>query len=421
MTTANVSHLLLFGATGDLAQRMLLPSLYGLHADGLLPDDCTIIGTARTRARRRRSYRAIAREALERACPARLLRRRDGRAFPRAPVLRRRSTRPSREGLRARWPRRSTRHDGLAIFLSTAPSLFEPTIDGLAARGPDRRRRVRHRRSRSRSAPTSPRAARSTTRSPPPSPRSGPSASTIISARRRSRTCSRCASPIRCSSRCGMRPTSTMSRSPSPRPSGSRAAATITTAPARCATWSRTTCCSCSRWWRWSRRPTSTRPRCATRRSRCCARCARSADDVASTRHRPVWRGRGRRRAGPGLCRGARPRSRHRDLRRAQGACRQLALGGRALLPAHRQAAARAQDRDRHPVQVACRIRSSPSAARRRSPTSWSSRIQPEENIRLLVMAKTPGLDRDGIRAARGAARRRPRQRLCRHAAAHRL
>ena len=34
-----VAKLLLFGATGDLAQRMLLPSLYGLHADGLLPED----------------------------------------------------------------------------------------------------------------------------------------------------------------------------------------------------------------------------------------------------------------------------------------------------------------------------------------------------------------------------------------------
>ena len=28
--------LLLFGATGDLAQRMLLPSLFALDADGLL-------------------------------------------------------------------------------------------------------------------------------------------------------------------------------------------------------------------------------------------------------------------------------------------------------------------------------------------------------------------------------------------------
>jgi glucose-6-phosphate 1-dehydrogenase len=40
--------LLLFGATGDLARRMLLPSLYGLDADGLLPETLTVVGTART-------------------------------------------------------------------------------------------------------------------------------------------------------------------------------------------------------------------------------------------------------------------------------------------------------------------------------------------------------------------------------------
>jgi glucose-6-phosphate 1-dehydrogenase len=43
-----VGKLLLFGATGDLAQRMLLPSLYALHADGLLPAGLTITGTARS-------------------------------------------------------------------------------------------------------------------------------------------------------------------------------------------------------------------------------------------------------------------------------------------------------------------------------------------------------------------------------------
>ena len=43
-----VSTLLMFGATGDLARRMLLPSLYGLDSDDLLPADLKIIGTART-------------------------------------------------------------------------------------------------------------------------------------------------------------------------------------------------------------------------------------------------------------------------------------------------------------------------------------------------------------------------------------
>ena len=40
--------LILFGATGDLARRMLLPSLFGLHADGLIAPDLRIIGTARS-------------------------------------------------------------------------------------------------------------------------------------------------------------------------------------------------------------------------------------------------------------------------------------------------------------------------------------------------------------------------------------
>jgi glucose-6-phosphate 1-dehydrogenase len=46
--TQPASLLVLFGATGDLAQRMLLPSLYGLHRDGLLPREFKILGTARS-------------------------------------------------------------------------------------------------------------------------------------------------------------------------------------------------------------------------------------------------------------------------------------------------------------------------------------------------------------------------------------
>ena len=40
--------LLLFGATGDLSQRMLLPSLCALHADDLLAPELKIVGTARS-------------------------------------------------------------------------------------------------------------------------------------------------------------------------------------------------------------------------------------------------------------------------------------------------------------------------------------------------------------------------------------
>ncbi len=49
MTAAAPASLLtIFGATGDLARRMLLPSLYSLQAEQLLPDGLRILGTARS-------------------------------------------------------------------------------------------------------------------------------------------------------------------------------------------------------------------------------------------------------------------------------------------------------------------------------------------------------------------------------------
>ena len=61
--------LLLFGATGDLSQRMLLPSLCALHADGLVAEDLRIVGTARQQFDDA-SFRNFAREALEKFMPA---------------------------------------------------------------------------------------------------------------------------------------------------------------------------------------------------------------------------------------------------------------------------------------------------------------------------------------------------------------
>jgi glucose-6-phosphate 1-dehydrogenase len=42
-----IGNLLLFGATGDLAGRFLLPALAALHADGRLPDPFRVVGAAR--------------------------------------------------------------------------------------------------------------------------------------------------------------------------------------------------------------------------------------------------------------------------------------------------------------------------------------------------------------------------------------
>src|SRR6266498_2491934 len=62
------STLLMFGATGDLARRMLLPSLYGLDSDGLLPADLRIVGTARTTLDDD-AFRGRAKAALEEHLP----------------------------------------------------------------------------------------------------------------------------------------------------------------------------------------------------------------------------------------------------------------------------------------------------------------------------------------------------------------
>jgi glucose-6-phosphate 1-dehydrogenase len=128
-----VGKLLLFGATGDLAQRMLLPSLYGLHADGLLPEGLTITGTARS-DHDDASYRKFAKHALDEFLPED---RKDEKAI---------KTFLERIGYQALdaskvegFPKLAEKvgdvSGGLAIFLSTAPFLFEPTIKGLESCG----------------------------------------------------------------------------------------------------------------------------------------------------------------------------------------------------------------------------------------------------------------------------------------------
>src|SRR3569833_2853185 len=125
--------LLMFGATGDLARRMLLPSLYGLDSDGLLPPDLRIIGTARTELDDA-GFRERANEALHEHLP-------DGfysqgiadRFLERLHYVTVDITQPA--DFEKLCGAVGDPCAGVAIFLSTAPSLFKPTIDGLAAAG----------------------------------------------------------------------------------------------------------------------------------------------------------------------------------------------------------------------------------------------------------------------------------------------
>jgi glucose-6-phosphate 1-dehydrogenase len=130
--TVAAQTLILFGATGDLSQRMLLPSLFGLHCDRLLPEALGITGTARG-GEGDAGFRDLAGQALARAVPAD---RRDAISG----FLDRLSYVPidlqdpgSFAGLSAALGDRASRP--LATFLSTAPSLFQPAISGLAVEG----------------------------------------------------------------------------------------------------------------------------------------------------------------------------------------------------------------------------------------------------------------------------------------------
>ena len=133
MTRNPVAKLLLFGATGDLAQRMLLPSLYGLHADGLLPEGLTITGAARTE-HDDTSYREFAKAALAKFVPKDRLTDEATAGF--LDRLGYRSMDMSKpEQFAPLAEKVGDVSGGLAIYLSTAPSLFDDAIAGLEAAG----------------------------------------------------------------------------------------------------------------------------------------------------------------------------------------------------------------------------------------------------------------------------------------------
>ncbi len=123
--------LLLFGATGDLSRRKLLPSLCALDADGLLAPDLKIIGTARSELSDA-EFRDMARAALEeflepdrRGGMAQFLNRLSYQGLD-ATTL---------DGFTELAQKVGEPKSGIAIFLSTAPQLFGPTIAGLEHAG----------------------------------------------------------------------------------------------------------------------------------------------------------------------------------------------------------------------------------------------------------------------------------------------
>src|SRR6185437_279345 len=128
-----ITTLVMFGATGDLASRMLLPSLYGLDSDGLLPADLRVIGTARTDLDDG-LFRERAEAALKEYLPAGFYSQNVADRFlARLHYVPLDITHP--EAFKRLADSIGDPCHGVGIFLSTAPSLFKATIDGLASAG----------------------------------------------------------------------------------------------------------------------------------------------------------------------------------------------------------------------------------------------------------------------------------------------
>lgn len=125
---------LLFGATGDLAHRMIFPSLYNLLADALLPEDFLIIASGRSELTDDQ-FRDDIDKALRKFLAADRYDAEVAKQLRDIIVYQ-----PVEAGNGAQFKALAERLDGrldkgLSVYLSTPPSLFAPTAQGLAEAG----------------------------------------------------------------------------------------------------------------------------------------------------------------------------------------------------------------------------------------------------------------------------------------------
>jgi len=126
--------LILFGATGDLAGRMLFPSLYNLQQDGLLPDDFLIVASGRSQ-RTDDAFRKEVEADLARYVHDE---RHDADAVKRftEQIVYCAAEAGNAEQFKAIAARVKGREEmGLAVYMSTPPAMFAPTAQSLADAG----------------------------------------------------------------------------------------------------------------------------------------------------------------------------------------------------------------------------------------------------------------------------------------------
>src|SRR5690606_17919706 len=131
---APASLLTVFGATGDLAERMLLPSLYSLQAEQLLPPAMRILGTARSELDREGFANLVA-NAVNNRIPAAERNEEALRA-----LLERLDYQPAsvddEASMAALAAKVDALRDGDVLYhMSTAPRFYGPACQALAAHG----------------------------------------------------------------------------------------------------------------------------------------------------------------------------------------------------------------------------------------------------------------------------------------------
>ncbi len=78
---ADSAIIVVFGASGDLAKRKLIPALYDLYDHGLLPSNFTVLGFARTEYSDE-EFRELCYEGICQYMPTRIAERDMGQIFP---------------------------------------------------------------------------------------------------------------------------------------------------------------------------------------------------------------------------------------------------------------------------------------------------------------------------------------------------
>jgi glucose-6-phosphate 1-dehydrogenase len=125
--------LVLFGATGDLAKRMLWPSLYALHCDGLLPEPFQLVGAAKSTVEHDAWVQRV-RDSIQRSANAKLYDDAKFAAFAKRLVYVSVDVQ-SPESFTALKAAINAGAGGVIFYLSTGPQLFGPIALALNAVG----------------------------------------------------------------------------------------------------------------------------------------------------------------------------------------------------------------------------------------------------------------------------------------------